>query len=57
MLTLCFVHPTDEVPAFAKVERWSDRQNRKQVAGSLQQAMTLDPTFFPQELYSAKDKR
>jgi hypothetical protein len=49
-------HAADDVPSYAKVERWQDRQAGKSKGGTLQQAMTLDPTYFPEELYSAKDK-
>ena len=45
------------MPSYAKVERWQDRQAGSTKTGTLQQAMTLDPTYFPEELYSAKDKR
>jgi hypothetical protein len=45
------------MPSYAKVERWQDRQAGSTKTGTLQQAMTLDPTCFPEELYSAKDKR
>jgi hypothetical protein len=53
-LVLC---AADDMPSYAKVERWQDRQAGSTKTGTLQQAMTLDPTYFPEELYSAKDKR
>ncbi len=50
-------HAADDVKPHAKVERYTDRYAGTAAGGVLQEAMTLDPAYFPQELYSKKDKR